>query len=130
MYKQNPTHPNDEIIDEIPVLVDRDYRNNKNKKSKSYVGQKEEISVFALKNEMILSNASRKDNHHDDELGHQGMVGHVQIIKKNDNKLILKNILNVRHKKVLTLSTTKESKRDCKYFNKSQSTQANTTHQG
>lgn len=124
MYKDNPTHQNDELIDEIPVLIDRNNKKARNKRSSS--GQRDE--GYAQKRELGASDAFRKDGQHDDEHGHDGVQGNSQVVKKKDNQIIVKNILNVKHKKILSLSRKgNSSSRDWKATNKSQSTQANTT---
>jgi hypothetical protein len=76
---------------------------------------------------LTTSETFRREGHHEDEHGYEVDAGHGQAVKKKENKIILKNILNVKNKKVLSLS--KGSSRSDKFMNKSQSTQANTTFQ-
>lgn len=76
---------------------------------------------------LTTSEAFRREGYHEDEHGYEASVGHGQAVKKKENKIILKNILSVKNKKVLSLS--KRSSHEEKFMNKSQSTQANTTFQ-
>lgn len=61
---------------------------------------------------MISSDAfysTKKDGYHEDEHGHESNTGHTQETRKRENsKIILKNIMDVKHKKKLSLSQRNE----------------------
>ncbi len=112
------------------MLAEKENKKARKQRTHSSSGQREEFSngLQSAKKAMTASEALfRREGHHEDEHGYEASAGHGQVVKKKENKNIMKNILNVKHKKVLSLS--KRSDRQDKGNNKSQSTQASTTFQ-
>ncbi len=111
------------------MLAEKENKKARKQRTQSSSGQREEFGngLQYEKKSMTTSETFRREGHHEDEHGYEASVGHGQVVKKKENTIILKNILNVKHKKVLSLS--KRSDRQDKDHNKSQSTQANTNFQ-